>query len=134
NNQQRSLRCGLDDSNPSQQQERNIEADAGGAIRRLHEERINPTTMRYIPSSKTDRQEMLAAIGVDSIEQLFSGIPEKLRLRRMLNIPRALSEPELLEYFRNRAARNASDFVSFAGAGIYRHHSPIIIDALTSRS
>jgi glycine cleavage system P protein (glycine dehydrogenase) subunit 1 len=90
--------------------------------------------MRYIPSSKSDRQEMLAAIGVDSVEQLFSGIPEKLRLRRMLNIPRALSEPELLEYFRNRAARNASDFVSFAGAGIYRHHIPIIIDALISRS
>ena len=77
---------------------------------------------------------MLAAIGVDSIEQLFSGIPEKLRLRRMLDIPRALSEPELLEYFRNRAARNASDFVSFIGAGIYRHHIPIIIDALVSRS
>jgi len=90
--------------------------------------------MRYIPSSKTDRQEMLAAIGVDSIEQLFSGIPDKLRLRRMLDIPRALSEPELLEYFRNRSSRNASDFVSFIGAGIYRHHIPIIIDALISRS
>src|SRR5207253_8026395 len=77
---------------------------------------------------------MLAAIGVDSIEQLLSGIPEKLRLRRMLNIPRALSEPELLEYFRNRAARNASEFVSFTGAGIYRHHIPIIVDALVSRS
>src|SRR5262245_3351317 len=90
--------------------------------------------MRYIPSSKADRQEMLAAIGVDSIEKLFSGIPEKLRLRRMLDIPRALSEPELLEYFRNRAARNASDFVSFIGGGIYRHHIPIIVDALISRS
>jgi glycine cleavage system P protein (glycine dehydrogenase) subunit 1 len=90
--------------------------------------------MRYIPSSKADREEMLAAIGVDSIEKLFSGIPDKLRLRRMLDIPRALSEPELLEYFRNRAARNAGDFVSFIGAGIYRHHIPIIIDALISRS
>src|SRR5690349_4030066 len=90
--------------------------------------------MRYIPSSETDRQEMLAAIGVDSIDQLFSGIPDKLRLRRMLDIPRALSEPELLEYFRKRAGQNASDFVSFVGAGIYRHHIPIIIDALISRS
>src|SRR5262245_31916781 len=90
--------------------------------------------MRYIPSSKADRQGMLAAIGVDSIEQLFSGIPEELRLRRLLDIPRALSEPELLEYFRNRAARNASDYVSFVGAGVYRHHIPIIIDALISRS
>src|SRR5262249_7872474 len=56
------------------------------------------------------------------------------RLRQLLDIPRALSEPELLEYFRNRAARNASDFVSFAGGGVYRHHIPIIIDALVSRS
>lgn len=90
--------------------------------------------MRYIPSSQTDRQEMLAAIGVDSIEGLFSGIPEKLRLRRLLDIPQALSEPELLEYFRERAAKNAVDDTSFIGAGIYRHHIPIIIDALISRS
>jgi glycine dehydrogenase subunit 1 len=77
---------------------------------------------------------MLAAIGVDSVEELFSGIPEKLRLRRMLDIPRALSEPELLEYFRKRSTQNAIDFVSFTGAGIYRHHIPIVIDALISRS
>jgi glycine dehydrogenase subunit 1 len=90
--------------------------------------------MRYIPSSQSDRQEMLTAIGVESVEELFSGIPEKLRLRRMLDIPRALSEPEILDYFRERANKNASDFVSFTGAGIYRHHIPIIIDALISRS
>jgi glycine dehydrogenase subunit 1 len=77
---------------------------------------------------------MLADIGVDSIEQLFSGIPESLRLRQLLDIPRSLSEPELLEYFRQRAARNASEYVSFLGAGIYRHHIPIIVDALVSRS
>jgi glycine dehydrogenase subunit 1 len=77
---------------------------------------------------------MLAAIGVESIEQLFSGIPEKLRLRRLLNIPEALTEPELFEYFQQRAAQNSVDGASFIGAGIYRHHLPIIIDALISRS
>src|ERR1051326_7586266 len=61
--------------------------------------------MRYIPNSQADRQGMLADIGIDSIEQLFSGIPSKLRLRRLLDLPRALSEPELLEYFRQRAAQ-----------------------------
>ena len=90
--------------------------------------------MRYIPSSKADRQEMLDAIGIDSIDRLFAGIPEKLRLRRLLNIPRALTEPELLEYFRKTAARNATGEASFIGAGIYRHHIPIIVDALISRS
>jgi glycine dehydrogenase subunit 1 len=77
---------------------------------------------------------MLAEIGVDSIEQLFAGIPERLRLRRLLDIPRALTEPELMEYFRQRAARNASDDATFLGAGVYRHHLPIIVDALISRS
>ncbi len=77
---------------------------------------------------------MLSDIGVDSIEQLFSGIPEPLRLRRLLDIPRALTEPELIEYFRRRAARNASEYASFLGAGVYRHHLPIIVDALISRS
>src|ERR1051326_5263286 len=90
--------------------------------------------MRYIPNSQADRQGMLADIGIDSIEQLFSGIPSKLRLRRLLDLPRALSEPELLEYFRQRAAQNLVDSASFLGAGVYRHYIPIIIDALVSRS
>jgi len=90
--------------------------------------------MRYIPNSQADRGQMLAEIGIDSIEQLFAGIPEKLRLRRLLNLPRALSEPELLEYFRQRASRNQVDTPSFIGAGIYRHYIPIIVDALISRS
>ena len=90
--------------------------------------------MRYIPNSQADRKQMLAEIGVESIEQLFLGIPEKLRLRRLLNIPRALTEPELLEYFRERSSKNEVGGTSFVGAGIYRHYIPIIIDALISRS
>src|SRR5436190_15420900 len=77
---------------------------------------------------------MLAVIGVDSIEQLFARIPENLRLRRLLDIPRALTEPELLEYFQNAAARNASSPASFLGAGTYRHYIPLSVDALISRS
>src|SRR5215831_11747818 len=90
--------------------------------------------MRYIPNSPADRQQMLADIGVDSIEQLFSGIPEKLRLRRLLDIPKALTEPELVEYFQQRSDKNSVDSASFIGAGIYRHYIPIIVDALISRS
>src|ERR1041385_6524146 len=90
--------------------------------------------MRYIPNSATDRKQMLADIGVDSIEQLFSGIPEQLRLRRLLDLPTPLTEPELLEYFHARAAKNDIDDHEFIGAGIYRHYIPLIIDALISRS
>jgi glycine dehydrogenase subunit 1 len=90
--------------------------------------------MRYIPCSESDRKEMLAAMGLDSIEQLFSGIPEGLRLRRLLDIPAALSEPELLDYFQKAAAANSTGHISFLGAGVYRHHIPVIVDALISRS
>jgi glycine dehydrogenase subunit 1 len=90
--------------------------------------------LRYIPNSQADRQQMLAEIGLSSIEQLFSGIPEKLRLQRLLNIPKALTEPELLDYFRQRAAKNNSAQEMFVGAGIYRHYIPVIVDALISRS
>ena len=90
--------------------------------------------MRYIPCSESDRKEMLASMGLHSIEQLFSGIPEELRLRRLLDIPSALSEPELLDYFHKAAAANSSGYTSFLGAGVYRHHIPVIVDALISRS
>jgi glycine dehydrogenase subunit 1 len=77
---------------------------------------------------------MLSDIGVASIDELFAGIPERLRLKRFLDIPKSLTEPELIEYFRQRAARNASEHASFLGAGVYRHYIPIIVDALISRS
>jgi glycine dehydrogenase subunit 1 len=90
--------------------------------------------MRYIPCSESDRKELLASMGLQSIEQLFSGIPESLRLRRALNIPGPLSEPELLAWFQKAAAANSSSHTSFLGAGVYRHHIPVIVDALISRS
>src|SRR3989441_7079756 len=90
--------------------------------------------MRYIPNSQADRQQMLAEIGVDSTEQLFAGIPEKLRLRRLLDLPKALSESEWVKYFGKGASKNEIEPAAFIGAGIYRHYIPIVIDALISRS
>src|SRR5262245_11948556 len=90
--------------------------------------------MRYIPNSDIDRKQMLADIDVNSIDELFSGIPEKLRLRRLLDLPKPLTEPELIEYFQTRAAKNSLEDTAFIGAGVYRHFIPIIIDALISRS
>jgi glycine dehydrogenase subunit 1 len=90
--------------------------------------------MRYLPSSESDRRQMLSDIGLDSIDRLFDSIPESLRLRRLLNLPKPLSEPELAGYFEKAAKENAADYISFLGAGTYRHHIPVIIDALISRS
>jgi glycine dehydrogenase subunit 1 len=77
---------------------------------------------------------MLEDIGIASVEELFAGIPENLRLRRLLDIPPGLTEPELIRYFRGAAGRNATDYTSFLGAGVYRHYIPVVIDALISRS
>jgi glycine dehydrogenase subunit 1 len=89
--------------------------------------------MRYIPCSESDRKALLASIGLESVDQLFAGIPEKLRLKRLLNIPGPLSEPELLAYFQ-QAAAETEQTTSFLGAGVYRHFIPVVVDSLISRS
>src|SRR5438552_15038514 len=77
--------------------------------------------MRYLPKSPAERREMLAAIGAKSIDELFSSIPEKYRLREALKIPGPYSEAEVIQYFKQRAAENAAGHASFLGAGVYNH-------------
>jgi glycine dehydrogenase subunit 1 len=79
---------------------------------------------------------MLAAIGVESIEDLFADIPESLRLRAPLALDAPLSEHEVYEELRTLAARNTSaeDEVSFLGAGMYDHYVPALIDSIIMRS
>jgi glycine dehydrogenase subunit 1 len=89
--------------------------------------------MRYLPKSPIERQEMLAAIGVKSIDELFSSIPERCRLRRPLNIPGPYSEAEVIQYFKERAAENASGYASFLGAGVYNHLRSVVTDTIIQR-
>jgi glycine dehydrogenase subunit 1 len=89
--------------------------------------------MRYLPKSPSERQEMLAAIGVRSIEDLFTSIPEKFRLREPLILPGPLSETEIIQYFQARAAENARGYTSFLGAGAYQHLRSVAADALIQR-
>ena len=89
--------------------------------------------MRYLPKSPAERREMLQDIGVNSIDDLFSTIPAEYRLERDLNVPAQMGEPEIVEYFRHEAARNAAGYTSFLGAGAYRHYRPVVIDSLVQR-
>jgi glycine dehydrogenase subunit 1 len=89
--------------------------------------------MRYLPKSPSERQEMLAAIGTRSVEELFTSIPEKFRLRAPLDLPGPLSESEIIQYFQARAAENARGYVSFLGAGVYQHLRSVAADALIQR-
>ena len=89
--------------------------------------------MRYLPKSPTDRAEMLAEIGVKSIDDLFATIPAEYQLHRDLAIPRQHSESEIVDRFRAFAGNNATGYASFLGAGAYRHYRPVVIDSLVQR-
>jgi glycine dehydrogenase subunit 1 len=91
---------------------------------------------RYTSATEEDRREMLAAIGAQSIEDLFADIPQDLRLSEPLDIAPGASEQEVFEELRALAAKNVStqDEVSFLGAGMYDHYVPAIVDSITQRS
>jgi glycine dehydrogenase subunit 1 len=91
---------------------------------------------RYTSATDADRAEMLAAIGVDSIAELFADVPADLRLAGGLDLDPGLSEPEVYAELRALAQRNVSteDEVSFLGAGMYDHYVPSLVDSITSRS
>jgi glycine dehydrogenase subunit 1 len=89
--------------------------------------------MRYLPKSPAERQEMLATIGVKSVEELFTSIPEQYRLKKPLNLPGPMSEAEVIRYFEERAAENSVGYTSFLGAGVYSHLRSVVTDALMQR-
>ena len=91
--------------------------------------------MRFLSLTDADREEMLAAIGVSSIEDLFREIPAGVRFQGRLNLEPALSEPELVAHLEELAARNvhAGAELSFLGAGIYDHYVPAVVDTVLQR-
>ncbi|WP_409301639.1 aminomethyl-transferring glycine dehydrogenase subunit GcvPA [Peribacillus sp. SCS-155] len=91
---------------------------------------------RYLPMTEQDKSEMLNAIGVSSVEELFSDIPESVRFKGEYNIKQAKSEPALLKELSRLAAKNADlkSYTSFLGAGVYDHYIPVIVDHVISRS
>jgi glycine dehydrogenase subunit 1 len=76
---------------------------------------------------------MLDACGVASAEELFSHLPEAVRLNRPLALPPGISEYEIVDYFRERAGRTAVAYASFLGAGVYAHYRPVLVDTVVSR-
>ncbi len=76
---------------------------------------------------------MQQAIGIRSIDDLFSPIPAEYRLTRDLAIPRQMAESEIIDWFKQRAKENGEGYASFLGAGAYAHYRPVVIDALVQR-
>ena len=91
--------------------------------------------MRYLPLTPRDRGEMLARIGVPSIDALFAEVPDAARLDGLVDLPRAMGEIEVERTIASMAARNlaAGSAPFFIGGGAYRHHVPAAVDHLIQR-
>jgi glycine dehydrogenase subunit 1 len=86
----------------------------------------------FTPHTPADVERMLAALGLQSCEQLFSHLPSAVRLDGPLDLPGPLAEAEVMEHLTDLASRNRS-LVCFAGGGIYDHYLPPVVQALTMR-
>lgn len=91
--------------------------------------------MRYIPTTKEQKREMLKEIGVSSFEELIENIPQSLRLKEKLSIPEAMSESELEDIIYRIAKKNANFYSikPLIGAGSYRHFIPEAVKFLLQR-
>lgn len=91
--------------------------------------------MAYIPHTTDERQEMLAAIGVKKIEDLYACVPEKLRFPD-LDLPDPISEMEAVQELQELAEANLETrhFACFLGAGAYNHFIPSVVDHIIRRS
>lgn len=90
----------------------------------------------YIPNTPNDEKQMLDAIGISSVDELFEDIPAEVRLGRKLNLGEGMSELELAKHVKALAGknRNTDELTCFLGAGAYDHYIPSIIKHITSRS
>ncbi len=88
--------------------------------------------MSWVPTTETERREMLGVIGVQSIDELFEAIPPKVRLKSW-NVPEGVSEMAVRDLLTRMAAKNPSDLTGFLGGGYYDHYIPAAVDALAGR-
>jgi glycine dehydrogenase subunit 1 len=89
----------------------------------------------FLSLTEQDREQMLATIGVDSIDDLFEQVPQGVRFGRGLGLEPPLSEPELVAHLAELASRNidTNREVCFLGAGVYDHYVPAVVDAVLAR-
>lgn len=89
--------------------------------------------MKFTPNTQSDQEQLLKTIGIPSIEKLFKDIPESHKLKQALDLPKALSEPELLDELKKYCKKNQVK-ENFLGAGSYNHFIPSAVKHIISRS
>lgn len=94
---------------------------------------IRSIKMHYVSNTEEQKQEMLQAIGVDNVMELFKDIPQSLILKDKLKLPSAMSELEVRRLMKELAAKNKAEMASFLGAGAYNHFTPSFVNHLLLR-
>jgi glycine dehydrogenase subunit 1 len=89
--------------------------------------------MNYIPHTEQEIKEMLSAIGVSCLDDLFSDIDKDL-LADSFSIPAGRSEFEVLEHFKKLSQLNNVSLVNLSGGGFYEHYIPAVVDKLAGRA
>ncbi|MEM1989567.1 MAG: glycine dehydrogenase, partial [Candidatus Bathyarchaeia archaeon] len=92
---------------------------------------------RYMPNDTVEiKEKMMKDVGIEDIEDLFSDIDERIRLKKKLNLPKPLSELEVKREVEKILEKNRSfkDFVCFLGAGVWPHYVPSVVDEIALRS
>jgi probable glycine dehydrogenase [decarboxylating] subunit 1 len=88
---------------------------------------------KFFPHTEEDVEQMLSRIGIGSLDDLYKEVPEEIRFRRNYDLPEAMSEQEIRNFFRELGSKN-QQLTIFAGGGVYDHYTPSIIPHLVARS
>ncbi len=88
--------------------------------------------MPFIPHTSDDIEQMLAVIGVDNIDDLFSEVPEQLKGVDFSDLPQGLTELDVSQLLKQRAKQDSYN-LSFLGAGAYEHYIPAAVWQIASR-
>ena len=90
-------------------------------------------TYKYFPHTEADLQAMLERVGIDSLDALYTQIPESIRFRGDYKLPSEMSEMEVRQLFEKLGSQNRQ-LTCFAGMGVYDHYTPSVIPQLLQRS
>ena len=88
---------------------------------------------QYIPSTKEEQREMLAAIGVDSLAAFYENVPDSVLLKEPLHIPAGKSELEVRQMMETMSQENKVFGTILRGAGAYQHYIPSIVKYITAK-
>ena len=88
---------------------------------------------KYFPHTEADIKAMLERIGMQTMDELYAGVPQSVRLKKDYDLPEAKSEMEVRDFFRRLGQQN-KQLTCFAGGGVYDHYTPAVVPQIVSRS